>query len=177
MSEHVAAGDRSFVDEEYEDAVKHYTKVCINSGRIALAQLQHYRLSIINHFCGRLLRSRLQQMPMNTVRMHTSSSRSTSRPYRMLPKLLSSMARTPRPTCAKGTCTAVLSIATYRCWYAISDMQWFALRTACFYLEEYETALQCFQQGQQLAPGDNKYEKWIHKCKAELDGEYELQHR
>jgi uncharacterized protein Usg len=46
-----------------------------------------------------------------------------------------------------------------------------ACRTACFHLEEYETALQCFQQGQQLAPDMPKFRTWIRKCKAELDGE------
>jgi uncharacterized protein Usg len=46
-----------------------------------------------------------------------------------------------------------------------------ACRTACFHLEEYETALQCFEQGQQLAPDMPKFRNWIRKCKAELDGE------
>lgn len=47
----------------------------------------------------------------------------------------------------------------------------FSCRTACFHLEEYETALQCFQQGQQLAPDMTKFRTWIKRCQAELDGE------
>eukprot|EP00878_Enallax_costatus_P027521 GHUV01029643.1.p1 GENE.GHUV01029643.1~~GHUV01029643.1.p1 ORF type:complete len:169 (+),score=22.79 GHUV01029643.1:128-634(+) len=120
MAEHVAAGDRSFVDEEYEDAVKHYTKALdVSPSADAYEHRAHAYIKLEKYI-------EAVQDATKAIELDGKNAKAHLR---------------------KGT--------------------------ACFYLEEYETALQCFQQGQHLAPGDNKCEKWIHKCKAELDGAFQ----
>lgn len=109
MAEHVAAGDRNFVDEEYEEAVKHYTKVGVqrlSHGCTPAMALQgtHPALSV----SSRLWSLHPHQVHMRLVQMHTYNWRSTSKPCKTLAKPLSLMARTLRPTCAKGELHASL---------------------------------------------------------------------
>lgn len=42
---------------------------------------------------------------------------------------------------------------------------------ALFHLEEYESALEAFQHGQQLAPGMAALSTWTRKCQTAIEGE------
>ena len=48
----------------------------------------------------------------------------------------------------------------------------FACRIACYYLEEYETALQALEQGMALSPETSAFKTWHRKCKAEIEGTF-----
>lgn len=116
--EHIAAGDRAFVDEDFDAAVKHYTQALELEPSSAVYEARSNANIELEKFMEAV------QDASKAIELDSSNAKAFLR---------------------KGT--------------------------ACFHLEEYETALQCFQQGQQLAPDMTKFRTWIKRCQAELDGE------
>eukprot|EP00775_Hariotina_reticulata_P008293 gene8293-8479_t len=107
MAEHIAAGDRAFVDEEYEEALSHYSRA-LEAAPSADAYEARANANI------------KVERYMDAVQDAT--------------KALELDGQNAKAYLRKGT--------------------------ACFHLEEYETALQAFLQGQELAPSDKKFSKY-----------------
>ncbi|KAF6262019.1 hypothetical protein COO60DRAFT_1699571 [Scenedesmus sp. NREL 46B-D3] len=118
--EHIASGDRAFVDEEFETAVRHYTQALEVEPSAAVYEARANAKIELEKYMEAV------QDASKAIELDSNYAKAYLR---------------------KGT--------------------------ACFHLEEYETALQCFEQGQQRAPDMPKFRTWIRKCKAELDGELE----